>query len=350
MPGSPFNYLIYYFEREMNYISISLFKKVVNHALAEGMSRDDFKGLPTSPDDMEKLQAVPADHFFELHEKVDAVLGPGFSVRVGQQMVLEDYGVLGLSWKTCSWAGEIFHRCERYFKLLSNTYVFQVKKQKDNSRVYLYRDAYRRGVALSNEATFSAAVVVLRAITDSNISPVTVSFKHQAPVNQDSYQVFQCPISFKQQHNFIEFRTTDLEMRTAKADTAIHKFLVDQVEEETKVLEINAHKIAREVEGLIKDALPSGIPSIGQLGESMGMSSRTLSRRLAENGMKFRDLIKNTQIILSTELLKNTPSSIGEIAFQTGFSDQSAFNRAFKKWTGKSPLEYRKDANTTRMA
>ena len=108
-------------------------------------------------------------------------LGPGFSVRVGQEMKIEDYGVLGLSWRTCSWAGEIFDRCERYFKLLSDTYVFKVESSDDVSTIYLHRDAYRRGVELSNEATFSATVIVLQAMTDTSIAPVQVSFKHQAP-------------------------------------------------------------------------------------------------------------------------------------------------------------------------
>ena len=93
---------------------------------------------------------------------------------------------------------------------------------------------------------------------------------------------------------------------------------------------------------LIKDALPSGIPSIVQVAEHMGMSNRTLTRRLAENGVTFRDLIKATQEEESKKLLAKEGLSIADIAFQTGFSEQSAFNRAFKRWTGLSPMEYKK--------
>lgn len=145
----------------MNYISLSLYKKVINHALYEGMSRDDLNNLPTPIDSIDKLKAVPAEHFFKLHEILDEKLGPGFSIRVGQEMKIEDYGVLGLSWRTCSWAGEIFERSERYFKFLSNTYVFSVEKNADQSHIYLHREPHRRGLELSNEATLSATVVVL---------------------------------------------------------------------------------------------------------------------------------------------------------------------------------------------
>jgi AraC-like DNA-binding protein len=307
------------------------------------MTRDDFKGVSTPIDSIEKIQAVPANHFFELHEMIDREIGPGFSVRVGQQMKIEDYGVLGLSWKTCSWAGEIFERSERYFKLLSNTYFFKVEKDKEVSRVFLNREALRRGMELSNEATFAATVVVLQAITESNISPVEVSFKHAPPNKLDDYHLaFNCPVFFKQAHNYIAYNTEDLNMRTAKADESINKFLLERVEEETKGIVFNANKIVVDVENLIKDALPSGIPGVEQIGQLMGMSRRTLTRRLSENGLTYRDLIKRIQEEVSKDLLKNSERSIAEIAFETGFSEQSAFSRAFKNWTNQSPAEFRR--------
>lgn len=329
----------------MNYISISLYGKMIKYALSEGMTKEDFDDLPVSLSSLDEIKAVPADYFFELHEQLDEALGPGFSVRVGQEMKMDDYGVLGLSWKTCSKAKEIFERCERYFRLLSNTYVFQVVKEGAISKIFLHRDAYRRGVALSNEATFSATVVVLKAITETDIAPVGVSFKHQAPTNIASYEeAFRCPIFFNQPHNFISYATKDLETRTAKADSSINKFLLERVDEEQQGIEISSNRIATDVEGLIQDALPSGIPSVIQIAEHLGMSGRTLTRRLSESGLSFRHLIRQTQENISKELLLNSSSTISEIAFQTGFSEQSAFSRAFKRWTGQSPLEFRNPA------
>ncbi|MEM6261580.1 MAG: AraC family transcriptional regulator ligand-binding domain-containing protein [Bacteroidota bacterium] len=327
----------------MKYISTNLYKKMINHALAEGMSQEEVAKISLPHEAIYQANAVPADAFFELHEQIDKRLGPGFSVRVGQEMKMDDYGVLGLSWKTCSWAGEIFDRSERYFMLLSNTYVFKVEEIGEWSHVFLFRDGYRRGVELSNEATFSATVVVLRAMTESEISPVQVSFKHGPPRGLDDYEKsFQCPVLFNQEENFIAYTTEALRTRTAKADASINRFLVERVEEETRGIEISPNKIAADVEELIKDALPSGIPSVQQLGEHMGMSSRTLTRRLAECGVSFRDLVRNTQENISKDLLTNSSRNMAEIAFQIGFSEQSAFNRAFKRWTGLSPLAFRK--------
>lgn len=319
---------------------------MIDHALTEGLDRDFFKTLPTPLEEIHNLDAVPANHFFELHEILDKKLGPGFSVRVGQQMKIDDYGVLGLAWKTCSWVGEIFDRSERYFKLLSDTYVFKVEKSKDISKVYLFRDAHRRGLELSNEATFSASVVVLQTLSGSPISPIKVAFKHSAPKGLDGlnsyHDAFKCPIEFNQTHNYLTYKTRDLSLPTIKADKSINRFLLERVKEATDGIEMSSNRIISDIEKLIQDALPSGIPSINQIAEIIGMSNRTLTRRLSENRFTFRDLIRKKQEEVSKYLLGKPNKSIGEIAFETGFSEQSAFNRAFKKWTGKTPIEYRK--------
>ena len=317
---------------------------MLNCAIAEGMTKSDFATYPTPYEAMEGLQAIPAEEFFTVHEVLDQKLGPGFGVRVGQQMKIEDYGVLGLSWRTCSWAGEIFERSERYFKLLSNTFMWQIREEGDLSHVHLNRKAHRRGLELSTEASLSATVVVLQAMTDQNIRPTQVTLRHDPPSDTTSYEeAFQCPILFNQPHYTITYNTIDLRTRTAKADASINQLLVERVKEETDGLKVAGSKLVFDVEQLIKDALPSGIPGINQIAEHIGMSNRTLTRRLSEAGVSYRDLIRKAQEEVSSQLLKNTTRSIAEIAFETGFSEQSAFNRAFKRWSGLSPVEFRKN-------
>ncbi|WP_156169216.1 AraC family transcriptional regulator [Kordia jejudonensis] len=327
----------------MKYIAINLYQKMVHHAIHEGLTPDDLHDIPTPIDAIPDLNAVPADHFFELHELLDKKLGAGFSIRVGQQMKINDYGVLGLAWRTCSWVGEIFDRSERYFKLLSDTYVFKVEKGIEISKIYLYRDAHRRGLELSNEATFSATVVVLQAMSEKEIFPVSVSFKHNAPIKLDDYHnAFQCPILFNQSHNVISYTTEDLNTRTAKADISINQFLVERVEEEINGIQVSSNKLLTDIKNLITDALPSGIPSVAEIASIVGMSPRTFTRRLSEHGVTFRDLIQQKQEERAIYLLSKSNANFAEIAFEIGFSEQSAFNRAFKRWTGKTPIAYRK--------
>jgi AraC-like DNA-binding protein len=327
----------------MNYFSIHLYRKMINCAIAEGMSREEFMDLPTPIDSLDNIQAIPADEFFAFHEFLDQELGPGFSVRVGQQMLIDDYGVLGLSWRTCSWVGEIFERSKRYFNLLSNTFFWRIEEIGGVSRIHLDRALYRSGEGLSTEASLSATVVVLQQTSEKDIRPIEVSFKHEAPASLDSHnQAFQCELLFEQDHYYIAYKTEDLKLRTARADQQINQYLLQRIDEETNSIKISSSKIIPEIEDLIRQALPSGIPSMDFLCEQLSMSRRTLTRRLNDNGVTFRDLIGKMQESIAKELLAQPDYSIGHIAFETGFSEQSAFNRAFKRWTGKSPLDYRK--------
>ena len=317
---------------------------MLNCAIEEGMSRSDFMDLPTPIDAIDHLQVISADEFLALHELLAVKLGRGYPVRVGQKMIIEDYGVLGLSWRTCSRVGEIFERSERYFKLLSNTFMWQIENNGTLSRVKLNRDAHRWGMELSTEASLSATVVVLQAMTEQNIMPTQVSFKHSAPEDlSDHHKAFRCPILFNQSEYSITYKTDDLNLRTAKADSSINSYLVKQVEETTKGIKIPGNSFVRDVENLIKDGLPTGIPSIQSISELLAMSNRTLTRRLSEAGVTYRDLIKKAQEKIAKEMLRDDSNSIGDIAFLTGFSEQSAFNRAFKKWTDQTPLEFRKN-------
>jgi len=317
---------------------------MLDQALLEGVTKAELSQLPIYMDALSSIDAVPADHFFALHEFLDQKLEASFAIRVGQEMQIEDYGVLGLSWRTCSHAGEIFTRSERYFKLLSDTYLFKVEKGEEHSTIYLHREPYRRGVELSNEATLSATVVVLQAMTEQPLFPTQVAFKHAPPpVLNDYEQAFQCPVLFNQPYYSITYTTEALETRTAKADEQINHYLLQQVEEKTKGIKIPGSKIVADVEARIKSALPTGIPSIHHISALMAMSNRTLARRLAEAGLTYRDLVKRIQENIAKEMLQEGSQSIGEIAYLTGFSEQSAFNRAFKKWTGQTPSAFKKN-------
>jgi AraC-like DNA-binding protein len=329
----------------MNYFSIHLYRKMLDCAIAEGIPREEFLSLPTPIDTIDRVQAIPSDEFFALHEMLDEKLGPGFSVRVGQQMVIDDYGVLGLSWRTCSWIGEIFERSKRYFNMLSNTFFWRIEEVGGVSRIHLDRALYRPGEGLSTEASLSATVVVLQQTSEKDIRPVEVSFKHKAPLSLDSHnEAFQCKLLFEQDQYYIAYKTEDLKLRTARADEQINQYLLQRIDEETNSITISSSKIVPEIEALIRQALPSGIPNMDFLCDHLSMSRRTLTRRLSDNGVTFRDLIRKTQETLAKELLAKPEYSIGHIAFETGFSEQSAFNRAFKRWTGKSPIDFRKNS------
>ena len=81
---------------------------------------------------------------------------------------------------------------------------------------------------------------------------------------------------------------------------------------------------------------------MAHVAHGLGLSARSFHRRLSEHGMSFKALTEETRRDLAEGLLRDEQHSLAEIAFLTGFSEQSAFTRAFKRWVGRTPASYRK--------
>jgi AraC-like DNA-binding protein len=195
-----------------------------------------------------------------------------------------------------------------------------------------------------------ATLTVIHKITGLKIRPVEVSFAHVGPEYIEPYEdFFSCKVQFGRNFNRLVFRSEDLDAKSLKADKSINRFMMERLKEEADGVEVSADKLLNDTRNLIKDALPSGIPTASEIGKHLGMSTRTLSRRLSEKGYSYQALVQNTKHKISTELLTQSSETVSEIAFQTGFSEQSAFNRAFRRWEGQSPLEYRKSTATSRF-
>ena len=328
----------------MNVVSVRIYNKIHNLAIEEGLSMNLLAHHKPVLDEYATKFFVPLSLLLDIYELGHQYLKPGFGIRVGENMLPEDYGTLGLSWKTSWRAKDVFERTIRFNILITNVRGFQAESKDDFTTVTLNRPILRLGHELSNEATIAVCVKMMRVITQKTINPIKVSFVHKKPYNISNYEkFFNCDVNFSQQVNSILFLTKDLDIPTAKADKSISTFLLERLEEEKKGVEKQTNKLIIDITNLIKDSLSSGIPSIKNISELLAMSSRTFTRRLSDAGVTYRDLIKTTQLDLAKEILEDPSKSIGEIAFLTGFSEQSAFNRAFKKWTNQTPSEFRKN-------
>ncbi|MEM8693566.1 MAG: helix-turn-helix transcriptional regulator [Pseudomonadota bacterium] len=94
----------------------------------------------------------------------------------------------------------------------------------------------------------------------------------------------------------------------------------------------------------VGEALGEGVPTLAKVAGGLGMSTRTLQRRLSADGLAYQDLALDARKTLSEQLPRRTDYALAEIAILTGFSNQSAFTRAFKRWHGQTPANYRRGA------
>jgi AraC-like DNA-binding protein len=131
-----------------------------------------------------------------------------------------------------------------------------------------------------------------------------------------------------------------LNLPNCLGDAAVSDFLTGHLEREIGSLQADV-SVRAALLRRITPALSDGVPQAADIARDMGMSERTLYRRLAAEGLTFRDVLTEAQSSLAKDLLRDSDNSIAEIAFLTGFSEQSTFSRAFKRWFGQAPAQFR---------
>jgi len=92
----------------------------------------------------------------------------------------------------------------------------------------------------------------------------------------------------------------------------------------------------------IAQLMKDGGPKLARAAKTLGVSPRTLQRQLRTHGIDFKELVEDTRHRFALDYLKDRDNTLTEIAFLLGYSEVSAFNRAFKRWTGTTPMEYRR--------
>ena len=225
----------------MSFVLKSIFKKVADQAKREGLPSESYAHLGISEILESDSKYAPTAPFFELYEIINQHLEPGFSIRVGQLMVLDDYDVLGLAWKTCLSPRDMFRRCERFFILMTDTQLYKVHDHGDTGSIIIYREAPRRGIEISNESSIVATLTVIRRLTGREIHPIAVSFTHSAPDDVSRYEdFFSCEVQFGQVFNRLNFTSEDLDTPSLKADKSINSFMIERLKEKAEGVEVTA--------------------------------------------------------------------------------------------------------------
>jgi AraC-like DNA-binding protein len=192
------------------------------------------------------------------------------------------------------------------------------------------------------EYFFGMIYCAVRSATCVVFSPLRVEFAVEGPENlREHERLFGCPVLFNQEQSRLWFRSCDWRLPNRSGDDAL-----------LRILELHATRMADELPGLssvraavkasVSAALQAGAPSLEQVAKQLRLSARTLQRRLAAEGATFAEVVDSTREAIAHKLLRQRELSLAEIAHLVGFSEQSAFTRAFKKWTGTTPAQFRR--------
>ena len=288
---------------------------------------------------------LPADSYYDMLERIASQTElTDLPVRVGASMRLDEYGALGLAFKAATTLGSSYARVERYGRLWTSVVEYELRPDPRGTLFILHRSGERRlGLRLSNEATLASAVSIARQVSPLPVTPLEVLLRHPAPKSTASHaDYFGCPIRFGAQLDAILFSRETLAQPNILGDEGISRYLISHLDAELSEIAEEAPLVAR-AKDAIAQALNEGAPKMADIARGLGLSARSFHRRLSENGMSFQTLTEDTRRDLAEGLLRDESHSLAEIAFLTGFSEQSSFTRAFKRWVGTTPASYRKD-------
>ncbi|WP_108667933.1 AraC family transcriptional regulator ligand-binding domain-containing protein [Euzebya rosea] len=286
-------------------------------------------------------ESVDAEAYYGLIERVAGAEDHALPFRYAEALQADDFGALGLAMKTAQTLGATLQRLMRYILVLSDTLEYALVDEPGGQRFELNgRPHHRRGAALANECALAAVVSMLRQAAGAHVRPDAVSFRHPRPPTVAPHQAFfGCDVAFDAAHDAIHLSAAVIAQQPRLADAGLSAYLLARLDE----LRARAadRSLVSQVRGAVADALPDGQPSKTWVARRLGMSERTLHRRLADEGASFQAIATQVRREAAEALLVTTDHPLADVAFLTGFADQSAFTRAFKRWTGLTPTAYR---------
>jgi AraC-like DNA-binding protein len=266
-----------------------------------------------------------------------------FGLHLGERLPTSAFDLISYTMRSSPTLGGAFERLARYTKLLRDLATIAVETRGDDARI---RFALGPEGTPRQQGEFTLAVFVqfCRQGTQTDVMPRAVEFSHPAPANiAEHRRIFRAPLSFGQTGTALVLPRAALELPLAQADAGLLSLLERQIHELVD-RQPQGESVADRARRLIAEELSGGEPNVDTVARHLRMSPRTLHRRLREGGTSFRVLLDTLRHDLAARYLAEDHLPIAEAAFLLGFSEASAFHRSFKRWTGRTPAEFRKAA------
>ncbi|MUG96123.1 helix-turn-helix domain-containing protein [Scytonema sp. UIC 10036] len=277
---------------------------------------------------LEKLAVLNQDDFFGLHY--------GFTHHVS------NFGILGYVLLNSATVGSALNSLVQYFGVWQQG--TEIALTLDGNTAWLSYQVTDARISVRKqdaETAIAFAINSIRTLTRQHWYPKTVWLEHNSSKKALEYeQVLNAPVLFNQSINAIAMERELLKQKVPFADLSLlpilesrlHQFFVEKEVDDELVTLVN-RAIAR--------SLPQGCLTVGDIAFSLGLSSRTLQRYLSDRNTTYKQLVDKTRYQLSLMYLKEPEFSLTEVALLLGYSELSAFNHAFRRWTGLTPNKYR---------
>ncbi|MGO4573331.1 AraC family transcriptional regulator [Microvirga sp. 2TAF3] len=269
---------------------------------------------------------------------------PHFGLLAGQRATILSLGLVGRLMQHSETVGDALRALVSNLSIQNRGAVSALMIDKD---VVLFSYAVYQPEAesadqISDEA-LALAVNAIRALCGSGWTPAEVLLPRAAPADLGPYRRhFRAPVRFNQESAAIVLPARDLDRRIPGADHMIRALLEERIEQLKGGW---GSEFSDDIRRLLRTRLTSHRCSAGDIADLLAMHRRTLSRRLKDGGMGYRAIANETRFEIARQLLQDTEVPLGQIAAALGYSESSAFTRAFRRWSGQTPTAWRAEGH-----
>jgi len=323
-------------------IAVQLVRSLINYGERQGVPRLAMLQVGSlSEDQLNDSRLLIDVHRYEsLLSFISQALGdPLLGFHHGQQFDAGRWGVLGYI-ATTAQNFQTAIQAQYRFQSLSGNMGAPLQFCEGEVTTLQWIPAYNCSYHLA-EQVVTGLVSMAREVTNQvDYAPNAVYFTHRAAADKNRYEeYFNSPVYFNSKFNGLEVDNVLLEVPLRKSDAETHKVLVEHAK---SMLEEQTYTSPLEV---IKDyvvkTLPSHVPDIEEIAQYLNLSVRSTQRKLQEYGTSYSQVLDAIRKELALTYLRQTQNSMLYVSERLGFSEQSAFQRAFKRWTGSTPKRYR---------
>jgi AraC-like DNA-binding protein len=288
---------------------------------------------------------VPIDSVHDLLARsVELSADEAFGLVAAQHLQPQVLNGLGLAWLASDTVYDGLKRTVRFSSVLSTGVGMQLRE--DGEFVHL---VIRMSDQVENfapaAADFAVGIIMrmCRLTMGEFIAPVKIRIQRPRPADPARFEsMLSSTVEFDCEETCLTFYLNDISVPLATGDPALAR--ANDAQTQAYLDRFSVLKTSRDVIGIIVEKLPDGPPTQQQIADSLHVSNRTLQRRLKEEGTSFMDLLQDTRLDLARNYLLQPTRSIVETSYLLGFSEPSTFSRAFKRWTGQAPTEFRATA------
>jgi len=264
-----------------------------------------------------------------------------FGLLVGQRAGLRSLGLLGLLAKYESDVGAALRNLVRFLHLHGRGAGVTLTVDGDTAR--LAYDMLEPGIEATDQIGDGALAIlfnILRALCGPEWQPVTVRFAHRRPPDLRPFQrFFDAPLQFDDEHHQLEFAADWLRRPLSEADPELRVVLLERANALTQG---HREDLGAQVRAILHPALLAGRCTVDRVAALLALHVRTLHRHLRAEGTSFRALADEVRHEIARQLLGDTTLDVAEVASALGYADASAFRRAFHRWTGTTPSQWRR--------